>query len=125
LAVCLSAANTHDSMLLVAVVGAVPPINGQRDCPADPASAPPSCTWTSLRLSTLPASTAPTVHHARIARRGVETSQRLGRRSYTAERPPTWLVGDRRLQVRYERRADVLPGFLLACALIYLKSSSS
>jgi hypothetical protein len=30
-----------------------------------------------------------------------------------------WLVGRRRLQVRYERRADVLLGFLvLACALI-------
>jgi hypothetical protein len=34
-----------------------------------------------------------------------------------------WLVGYRRLQVRYERRADILLGFLsLACALICLKS---
>jgi hypothetical protein len=30
-----------------------------------------------------------------------------------------WLVGYRRLQVRYERRADILTAFLqLACALI-------
>jgi hypothetical protein len=35
------------------------------------------------------------------------------------ERSLAWLVGCRRLQVRYERRADMLFGFLhLACALI-------
>jgi hypothetical protein len=40
-----------------------------------------------------------------------------------AERSLAWLLGHRRLQVRYERRADVLLGFLyLACALICLKS---
>jgi hypothetical protein len=33
-----------------------------------------------------------------------------------------WLVGYRRLQVRYEQRADILLGFCyLACALICLK----
>jgi hypothetical protein len=32
-----------------------------------------------------------------------------------------WLVGYRRLRVRYERRPDILLGFLrLACALICL-----
>jgi hypothetical protein len=37
--------------------------------------------------------------------------------------PLAWLVGYRRLQVRYERRADILLGFLhLACALICLNS---
>ncbi len=39
------------------------------------------------------------------------------------ERSLAWLTGYRRLQVRYERRADILLGFLhLACALICLKS---
>jgi hypothetical protein len=34
------------------------------------------------------------------------------------ERSLAWLVGYRRLQVRYERRADILLGFLqLACPL--------
>ena len=42
----------------------------------------------------------------RIARRGVERSL-------------AWLVGYRRLQVRYERRADIPLGLVqLACALI-------
>jgi len=59
----------------------------------------------------------------RIARRGIESSQRLGRHRYVVERSLAWLVGYRRLQVRYERRAHILLGFLhLACALICLKS---
>jgi hypothetical protein len=61
----------------------------------------------------------------RVARRGVESSQRLGRHRYVVERSLAWLVGYRPLQVRYERRADLLLGFLhLACALMCLKVHS-
>jgi hypothetical protein len=50
---------------------------------------------------------------------GIEPSQRLGRHRYVVERSLGWPVGYRRLQVRYERRADVLLGFVHpACALI-------
>jgi hypothetical protein len=53
----------------------------------------------------------------------MDWSHRMGRHRYVAERSLTWLVGYRRLQVRYERRADILTAFLhLACALICLKS---
>ena len=39
------------------------------------------------------------------------------------ERSLAWLVGYRRLQVRYERRADILTAFLqLACVLIWLNA---
>jgi hypothetical protein len=39
------------------------------------------------------------------------------------ERSLAWLVGYRRLQVRYERCADILTAFLqLACALICLNT---
>jgi IS5 family transposase len=59
----------------------------------------------------------------RIARRGIESSQRLGRHRYVVERSLAWLVGYRRLQVRYERRADIVLGFVqLACVLICLNS---
>ena len=38
------------------------------------------------------------------------------------ERSLAWLLGCRRLQIRYERRADILLGFVqLACALMCLK----
>jgi hypothetical protein len=48
-----------------------------------------------------------------------------GRHRYVVARSLAWLVGYRRLQVRYERRADVLLGFMhLACALICLNSAS-
>jgi len=53
----------------------------------------------------------------------VESSQRLGRHRYVVERSLAWLMGYRRLEVRYERRADILLGFVhLAYALICLNS---
>jgi hypothetical protein len=49
----------------------------------------------------------------------VESSTRLGRHRWKVERSLAWLLANRRLTVRYERRADVLTAFLhLACALI-------
>jgi len=55
----------------------------------------------------------------RIARRGIEPSERLGRHRWPVERTLAWLVGFRYLQVRYGRHAAYLQAFLhLACALI-------
>jgi hypothetical protein len=55
----------------------------------------------------------------RIARRGVESSQRLGRHRWKVERSLAWLLANRRLTVCYERRADIVTALLhLACALI-------
>lgn len=57
----------------------------------------------------------------RIARRGIERSQRLGRHRWVVERPLAWLVRFRRLAIRYERRADIHLAFTtLACAFITL-----
>jgi IS5 family transposase len=124
LAVGLSAANPHDSVLLEAVVDAVAPVKGPRGRPGRPRKRPaklhldkgydyPRCRVALRRRGITP----------RIARRGVESSKRLGRHRYVVERSLAWLVGFRRLQVRDERRADVLLGFVrLACALICLKS---
>jgi transposase len=55
----------------------------------------------------------------RVARRGIESSTRLGRHRWKVERSLAWLLANRRLTVRYERRADILTAFLsLACALM-------
>jgi transposase len=122
--VALSAANTHDSMLLEQVIDAVPAVKGPHGRPGRPRKRPaklhgdkgydyPRCRTALRRRGITP----------RIARRGIESSARLGRYRYVVERSLAWLVGYRRLQVRYERRADILLGFLyLACALICLKS---
>jgi len=55
----------------------------------------------------------------RIARRGVENSSRLGRVRWVVERTMSWLLGFRRLALRYDRTVATLSALLaLACALI-------
>lgn len=57
----------------------------------------------------------------RIARRGIESSERLGRHRWVVERTLAWLARFRRLAVRYERRADIHLAFTtLGCALVCL-----
>jgi transposase len=48
---------------------------------------------------------------SRIARRGIESSERLGRHRWVVERTLAWLDRYRRLAVRYERRADIHEAF--------------
>jgi transposase len=53
----------------------------------------------------------------RIARRGVESSARLGRQRWKVERALSWLSCWRRLQVRWDRDAERWFAFVLvACA---------
>lgn len=123
LAVALSAANVHDSRLLEAVIDAIPEIvrpRGQRGRPrrrpgklyADKGYDYPRCRRALRARGIVP----------RIARRGIESSERLGRSRWVVERSLAWLLGCRRLGIRYERRPDLLLGFLhLACALICLR----
>ncbi|WP_031511632.1 transposase, partial [Streptomyces megasporus] len=58
----------------------------------------------------------------RIARKGIDTSERLGRRRWVIERTMSWLTGYRRLNHRYERRPGNYLAFLgLAAALCCYK----
>lgn len=113
----LSAANVHDSRMLVATLDAVPPIRGQRGRPrrrpaklhADKGYDYPRCRAACRQRGIRP----------RIARRGIESSERLGRHRWVVERTLAWLARFRRLSVRYERRADLHLAFtVLACSLI-------
>jgi transposase len=55
----------------------------------------------------------------RIARKGIESRERLGRYRWVVERSQAWLSRFRRLDVRYERQAAIHQAFLdLGCALI-------
>lgn len=57
----------------------------------------------------------------RIARRGIESSEKLGRHRWVVERTLAWLARYRRLTIRYERLVAVHRAFLhLGCALICL-----
>ncbi len=63
---------------------------------------------------------------SRIARKGVDSSERLGRHRWVVERTLARLATYRRLAVRYERRANVHEAFLhLGCSLICLNYLSS
>jgi len=56
---------------------------------------------------------------ARIARRGVESSTRLGRHRWRVERALSWLSCYRRLAVRWDRGSERWFAFVLwACALV-------
>lgn len=58
----------------------------------------------------------------RIARRGIESSDHLGRHRWVVERTLAWLAEFRRLAVRYEWRADIHQAFLtLACIMVCWK----
>jgi IS5 family transposase len=108
------------------MVDAVPAVKGPRGRPGRPRRRParlhadkgydyPRCRRALRRRGITP----------RIARRGIEPRDKLGRHRYVVERSLAWPVGYRRLQVRYERRAEVLLGFVhLACALICLQAQS-
>ena len=55
----------------------------------------------------------------RIARKGIESKERLGRHRWVVERSFAWLHAYRRLRIRYERNPDIHRAFLnLGCALV-------
>ena len=120
LAVRLSAANAHDSTQLLPLIDAIPPIIGPRGKPGRPRKRPAKLhadkayDSSALRRAFRVRRITPL-----IARRGIDSSEGLGWHRWVVERTLSWLLGCRRLGVRYERRADLLQGLLhLACALI-------
>lgn len=117
--VLLSAANVPDAEQLARALDAVPslptPAGGRRRRP-DKLHADKAYDSKASRITCQLRSVVP-----RIARRGIESSERLGRYRWVVERSFAWLHRFRRLTIRYERRADIHLGFLhLACALICL-----
>src|SRR5512133_56198 len=117
LTVIHTAANVHDSKVFEDVLDAIAPIRRPRGrrrkrpekLHADKGYDFPRCRK-ALRKRGI---------KSRIARRGVESIERLGRHRWVVERTLSWLNRYRRLKVRYERRADIHQGFLdLGCALI-------
>ena len=117
LSVIHSAANVHDSKVLEEAVDAIEPIKKPRGRPrkrpkklhADKAYDFPRCRKALRKRGITP----------RIARRGIESGEKLGRHRWVVERTLSWLNRFRRLKVRYARRDDVHQAFLdLGCALI-------
>jgi transposase len=123
LAVQLTAANVHDSKLLEPLVDAVQPIRRPIGASGRPRKRP-------AKLHADKGYDFPEKRRAlrrrgitpRIARRGVESSERLGRHRWVVERTHAWVVTFRKLAVRYDRHAASVLAFLhLACIVICLR----
>lgn len=122
LGVRLTPANTHDSKAFEETLNSIVPIKSpagkrgrRRTRPdkvhADKAYDIPRCRmW--LRQHGI---------RCRIARKGIESNEKLGRYRWVVERTLAWLARYRRLAVRYERLEAMHAAFLhLGCALICL-----
>ena len=123
LGVLIGPANQHDSRMLAPTLDAVPPVRGGRrgrprrrpgKLHADKGYDHARCRRECRARGIVP----------RIARRGVDTSARLGRHRWVVERTLAWLNQFRRLAVRHERRADLhLALTTLGCAVVCLRQA--
>ena len=115
LSLLVTGANTNDSLVFEALLDDLPkvrtPAGGRRcrpdKCHADKAYDHHRCrsylTHRGIKV--------------RIARCGIESSKRLGRHRWKAERSIAWLAGCRRLRIRYDRDSERFFAFaMLACA---------
>jgi len=120
LSVAVSAANTNDSYALKPLILAIPAIKsrrGPRRRKPGKLHADKAYDHADLRRWVRERGIA-----VRIARKGIETSKRLGKHRWVIERSIAWLFGYRRLTIRYDRHANHFSAFLtLAAALTCYK----
>jgi IS5 family transposase len=113
----VTAANVNDTMMFQAVVDDVPPVltpSGQRRTRPGTVHADKAYDSAANRAWLRQRGIRP-----RIARRGVESSARLGRHRWRIERALSWLSCWRRLQVRWDRDSGRWFAFVLvACAVV-------
>jgi transposase len=113
----VTAANVSDTTMFAAVLDDVPPIrtpSGRRRTRPAKLHADKAYDSTANRAWLRRRGIRP-----RIARRGVESSARLGRHRWRVERALSWLSCWRRLQVRWDRDSGRFFAFVLvACALV-------
>ena len=118
---CVTGANRHDSVVFEQLVDALPAIAGKRGRPrrwpdklhADKGYDYRRC-HDHLRLRGI---------KDRIARKGIDRNDRLGRHRWVVERTHAWLAAFGKLRVRFERRIDSHLALLsLACSIICLRT---
>lgn len=117
LAVLISTANTHDSQPLMPLLDSLPQTRSRRGR----ARQPPDRLHADKAYDQ-PALPREVRRHGiavRIVRTAVQSSQRLGRHRWIIEARLSWLLRNRRLIHRYDRKADHFKAFAdLGCILI-------
>lgn len=117
LTTAVSAANTPDAAVLLPLLDGMPAVSGRAGRPRRrPAKLHADKAYDHKTLRAEVRRRGITV---RIARKKVESSQRLGRHRWVIERTMSWLMRYRRLVRRYDRYAGHFAAFAaIACALI-------
>ena len=106
----ISGANMHDSLGLQPLVRSIPPIRSRRGPRRRrPAKLHADKGYDYVHLRRWLRKRG--IRH-RIARKGIESSTRLGRHRWVVERTVSWLAGCRRLHRRYERKAEHFLAFV-------------
>ena len=117
LVVLVGGANRHDSMLFEPCIDAITAIKGLYGRPrrrpyklhADKGYDYPRCRRYLKKCGIV----------SRIARRGIESSERLGKHRWVVEQTHGWFAGFGKLRIRFERRLDIHMALLkLAAAII-------
>ncbi|WP_225783982.1 IS5 family transposase [Xenophilus sp. Marseille-Q4582] len=117
---CVTGANRHDSVVFEQLVDALPAVRGCRGRPrrwphklhADKGYDYARCRFHLRKLGIT----------SRIARRGIERNDRLGRHRWVVERTHAWLAAFGKLRTRFERRIDIHVALLsLACCVICIR----
>ncbi|PXX60347.1 DDE family transposase [Nocardia tenerifensis] len=116
LAVTISAANTNDAEALRPLVRAIPAVRSRRGPRRrKPAKLHADKAYDGAELRGWVRDRGIGV---RIARKGIESSERLGQHRWVIGRTISWLTGYHRLNIRYDRKATHYLAFLtLAAAL--------
>ncbi|WER45622.1 IS5 family transposase [Cupriavidus sp. WKF15] len=117
LVVAVTGANRHDSIAfedLVDAIPAVPGLSGRPRSHPHKLHADKEYDFARCRRHLRKRGISP-----RIARRGIEKNDRLGKHRWVVERTHAWLAGFGKLRIRFERRLDIHLALLtLACAVI-------
>jgi transposase len=112
--VLVTAANTNDAVVFEALLDDLPlvaTLTGGRRCRPDKCHADKAYDHRHCRAYLTRRGIK-----VRIARRGIDSSKRLGRHRWKAERTIAWLAGCRRLRIRYDRSSERFFAFaMLAC----------
>ncbi|WP_157112550.1 IS5 family transposase [Pandoraea faecigallinarum] len=117
LALTVTGANRHDSIAFEALIDAIPSVpglSGRPRCRPDKLHADKGYDFARCRQH---------LHKrgiiARIARRGIEKNDRLGKHRWVVERTHAWLAAFGKLRIRFERSLQNHLALLsLACAVI-------
>ncbi|MFE6872441.1 IS5 family transposase [Kitasatospora sp. NPDC057692] len=116
LSLAVSGANVHDSQALIPLTDAIPPIRSRHGPRRRrPAKLRGDKAYDHRFIRSYLRRRQIT---ARIARRGIDSSARLGRHRWAIERTVAWLGGFRRLHRCYERKGDHFAAFASTAAAV-------